>query len=61
MPLFYVEENQINFLQIIISHLENIPSLDAKAEALHLKGKFVEENSWSVIEMQIENIISEVE
>lgn len=61
MPLFYVEENQMNFLQMIISHLENIPSLDVKAEALHLKGKFVEENSRSVIEIQIENIISEVE
>lgn len=61
MPLFYVDENQMNFLQTIIGHLETIPSLDAKAEALHLKGKFVEENSRSIIEMQIEDIISEVE
>lgn len=61
MPLLYVDENQMNFLQTIIGHLKTIPSLDAKAEALHLKGKFVEENSRSIIEMQIEDIISEVE
>lgn len=61
MPLFYVDEKQMSFLQTIIGHLETIPSLDAKAEDLRLKGLFVEENSRSIIEIQIEDIISEVE
>jgi len=60
MPLFHVDENQMNFLQTIIGHLENIPSLDAKAEDLRLKGLFVEENGRSLIEIQIEGIISDL-
>ncbi|MGE6556197.1 hypothetical protein [Exiguobacterium artemiae] len=51
----------MNFLHMIIGHLENIPSLDAKAEDLRLKGMFVEENGRSLIEIQIEGIISNLE
>lgn len=61
MALFYLDDNQMNFLQTIIGHLENIPSLDAKADDLHLKGMFVEENGRSLIEIQIEDIISDLE
>lgn len=60
MPLFHVDENQMSFLQTIIGHLENIPSLDAKAEDLR-KGLFVEENGRTIIEIQIEDIISDLE
>ncbi|MDW2886697.1 hypothetical protein [Exiguobacterium artemiae] len=61
MALFYLDDNQMNFLQIIIGHLENIPSLDAKAQDLRLKGMFAEENAQSIIEIQIEDIISDLE
>ena len=60
MPLFHVNENQMSFLQTIIGHLENIPSLDAKAEDLRLKELFVEENGRTIIEIQIEDIISDL-
>ena len=61
MPLFYVDDEQMHFLQTIINHLENIPSLDAKAEKLQVKGLFHEENSRTALELQIEDIISDVE
>lgn len=61
MPLFHVDEHQMNFLQMIIGHLENISSLDAKAQDLNLKRMFVEENGRSLIEIQIECIISDLE
>lgn len=61
MALLYLDDKQMNFLQTIIGYLENIPSLDAKADDLHLKGMFVEENARSIIEIQIEDIISDLE
>lgn len=55
MPLFHVDENQMSFLETIIVHL------DAKAEDLRLKGLFVEENGRTIIEIQTEDIIRDLE